>query len=443
MKNFSRREFLQNSSKAILGASLIASPVSSVLATKSRVSPNDKIGIGVIGCKGMGFSNFQEFLKFPEVAPIALCDIDDEVLNGRAKEFQEKTGKKPKLYKDFRKLLENKDIDAVIIGTPDHWHCLNMVYACEAGKDVYVEKPLANSIEECNIMLAAARKYKRVVQVGQWQRSGSHWKTAMDYIHSGALGNISLVKTWIYSPGSNPLPIIPDEPVPAGVDFDMWLGPAPQRSFNRNRFHGSWRYFWDYGGGLMTDWGVHLLDIAFYGMNAPLAKSAIGTGGMFAFPKSSMETPDTQQAIYEFDKFNVIWEHGMGVTGNMYGTKHHGIAFIGSEGTLVIDREKWDIIPEIKDGQYRIPKMPYQMGNHDGLRDHVGNFLECMKTRNKPNADIEIGRNVAINAHMGNIALRTGNKVYWDEKTNKFLNNQEANNLIRPNYRGPWKLPMV
>jgi predicted dehydrogenase len=265
----------------------------------------------------------------------------------------------------------------------------------------------------------------------------------MDYVHSGKLGNISLVKTWIYSRGSNPLPVIPDEPVPAGVDFDMWLGPAPQRSFNRNRFHGSWRYFWDYGGGLMTDWGVHLLDIAFYGMNAPLAKSAIGTGGMFAFPQTSMETPDTQQTVYEFDKFNVIWEHGMGVTGHMYGTGHHGIAFIGSEGTLVVDREKWEVLPEIKDGQYLLPKVPAQPGNYDGLKDHVGNFLDCMKTRNKPNADIEIGRNVAINAHMGNIALRTGRKVYWEESNNQFQNDAEANALVKPNYRGPWKLPLV
>jgi predicted dehydrogenase len=443
MNRFSRRTFVSNTSKIIIGAGLAANPVASAIAANPRISANDKIGIGLIGCRGMGWANFREIIKHPEIDPIAICDIDDEVLNNRGKDFEEMTGKKPQKYKDFRKFLENKDIDAVIIATPDHWHCLNLVQACQAGKDVYVEKPLANSIEECNIMLAAARKHSRVVQVGQWQRSGPHWINAMNYIHEGNLGKISQVKSWLYYPNQTKMEVKPEEPVPAGVDYEMWLGPAPKRPFNRNRFHGSWRYFWDYGGGLMTDWGVHLLDMAFYGMQAPLAKSAIASGGKFAFPDSAMETPDTQNTVYEFEDFQIVWEHGMGVSPNLYHTDQHGVAFAGQNGTLAIDRDKWNILPEVREGKYLIPKIPTQTGNYGGLAEHIANFIDCLKTRKKPNADIEIGRNVAINAHMGNIAYRTGRKIYYDELKNEFKNDPEANALVKPEYSNGWKLPVV
>lgn len=348
MANFSRREFLGSSSKLLAGASIASIPLTQPLTATSYLSPNEKIGIGLIGCKNMGWANLKEHMALPEVECIALCDIDDTVLQDRAVEVQGMTGKKPLLYKDFRKLLENKDIDAVIIGTPDHWHCLMTIYACEAGKDVYVEKPLASSIEECNLMVAAAKKHKRVVQVGQWQRSAPHWQAAIDYVHSGKLGKISLVKNWLYYNNSKKLAVIPDGAAPAGVDYDMWLGPAPKKPFNKNRFHGSWRYFWDYGGGIMTDWGVHLLDMAFYGMHAKTPKSVIATGGKFAFPDSAMETPDMQMTLYDFGDYAVSWEHGMGVSAGLYGNNYCGVAFIGSNGTLVVDREKMAVISGVR-----------------------------------------------------------------------------------------------
>jgi predicted dehydrogenase len=443
MTKNTRREFIQNSSLLLAGAGMSTLPLSSALAAKPRVAPSDKIVVGLIGARNMGWHNLTNFLKHPEVECAALADVDDEVLQGRAKDLEKLTGKKAQLHKDFRKLLDNKDLDAVVIGTPDHWHCLNTVMACEAGKDVYVEKPLANSIEECNIMVAAAKKNKRVVQVGQWQRSGPHWISALDFIHSGKLGKISLVKTWIYNKNYNPMPPKPDAPVPAGLAYDMWLGPAPARPYNANRHHGSWRYFWDYGGGLMTDWGVHMLDIAFQGMKAAVAKSALSSGGRYAFPTSAMETPDTQQAIFDFGDFSIIWEHGMNVSGHMYGTDQHGVAFIGSEGTLVADRNKWQLLPESKNGQYLIPAVPPQSGNYGGLAEHVENFLHCIKTRERPRCDVESARNVAVNCQMGNIAFRTGRKVYWDDAKNQFVNDKEANAFVRPDYRGPWKLPRV
>jgi predicted dehydrogenase len=306
-----------------------------------------------------------------------------------------------------------------------------------------VEKPLASSIEECNLMVAAAKKHKRVVQVGQWQRSAPHWQAAIDYVQSGKLGKIALVKNWLYYNSRKELAVVPDEAPSAGVDYEMWLGPAPKRSFNKNRFHGSWRYFWDYGGGIMTDWGVHLLDMAFYGMNSKTPKSVIATGGKYAFPNSAMETPDMQMALYDFGDYSVSWEHGMGVSAGLYGSNYCGVAFIGTNGTLVVDREKWRLFPESENGQYLIPAMPEQKGSGKDLAHHVRNFMDCIKSRNQPKCDVEIARNVAVNSHLGNIALRTGRKVYWNDAANSFVNDKEANNFIKPVYRNPWKLPVV
>ncbi len=336
--NNSRRQFIKKSIYSASGLTAASLLPGVIKVARSSVSANDKIIVGLIGCNGMGFANLQVFLKQPGVECAALCDVDSNVLNERAADTEEITGNKPELFGDFRKLLEMKDIDAVIIGTPDHWHCLPMVYACEAGKDVYVEKPLANTIEECNIMIKAARKYNRVVQVGQWQRSDPHWQDAVDFVQSGKQGRIRTVKVWSYVGWKSELPVLPDEPVPEGVNYDMWLGPAPGRPFNRNRFHFTFRWYWDYAGGLMTDWGVHLLDYALYGMNQYAPKSVISSGGKYAFPKDARQTPDTQQAIYEFDGFGVIWDHTIGIYGGSYG-RGHGVAFIGEYGTLVVDRE--------------------------------------------------------------------------------------------------------
>ncbi|WP_332369026.1 Gfo/Idh/MocA family protein [Spirosoma telluris] len=268
--NPSRRQFLQNSTQLAASASLTTLLPDEVIASPRLFSAADTVSVGLIGCNSMGWADLTSMLKNPGVRCIALCDVDQNVLNKRAADLAklpsvQASGQKATLYSDFRKLLENKDIDAVIVGTPDHWHCLPTVYACQAGKDVYVEKPLANSIEECDLMVAAARKHKRITQVGQWQRSGPHWKNAIDYVRSGQIGTIRTVKTWAYMPYGKTFPVVANEPVPAGVDYEMWLGPAPKRPFNRNRFHGTFRYFWDYAGGLMTDW-AHTWSILPYGV---------------------------------------------------------------------------------------------------------------------------------------------------------------------------------
>ncbi|MCX6238812.1 MAG: Gfo/Idh/MocA family oxidoreductase [Bacteroidia bacterium] len=433
-----RREFLKSSGTTAAGISL----VSSFSGTMAACSASDKVNVGLVGCNGMGFADLKAFLENPQVECIALCDIDEEVLNRRAADVEKIRGKKPaNLYKDWRKLIENKDIDVVIVGTPDHWHCLIMVAACEAGKDVYCEKPLGNSIAECNLMVKAAQKYKRVVQVGQWQRSDPHWLSAVDFIRSGKLGKIRLVRVFSYQGWCPSIPVLADEPVPAGVDYDMWLGPATKRPFNRNRFHFTFRWFWDYAGGLMTDWGVHLLDYALYGMDVTTPKSIMAMGGKYGYPTDACETPDSLQTIYEFEGFNVMWDHAIGINDGAYG-RNHGLGFVGENGTLVVDRGGWEVIPEVVNGKKRMEAVPLVKGTNEGLKNHVKNFLDCVKSRNpNTNASVEIGAHIAKFSHLGNIAYRSGKKLVWDGT--KFTNDEDANRYLLPGYREPWKLPTI
>jgi predicted dehydrogenase len=368
--------------------------------------------------------------------------VDDTVLQQRSADVEKRQGKKPLLYKDYRKLLENRDINAVIIGTPDHWHCLPFVAACEAGKDIYVEKPLANSIAECDAMVKATRKHNRVVQVGQQQRSSPHFQAAMDFIKSGKIGDLRKVNVWANFNYGIGQPKAPDEPVPQGVDWDMWLGPAPKRSFNKTRFHGSWRMFWDYGGGLLTDWGVHLMDIALWAKDVtqmPLAVQA--SGGNFSFPDHAHETFDTMSVNYQLPGFTINWEHAAGTQTGPYG-RSYGLAFVGNNATLVINRDGWELFPETENGQYKVPAVPKQ-GGGEGHEAHMKNFIECIKTRKDPVCTVENGRLVAAYTHMGNIALRTNTRLEWNNNTKNFGNNAAANALIAPPYRKPWLLPNV
>jgi predicted dehydrogenase len=431
-----RRVFIRNTALTTAALGLVPS-FSSALA---GCAPSDRINVGVIGCNGQGYADLVPFLDHPNVECLALSDIDENVLNRRAADVEKIRGKKPaNLYKDWRKLIDNKDINVVIVGTPDHWHCLQMIAVSDAGKDVYCEKPLGRTIEECNLMVSAAKRNKTVVQVGQWQRSDPHWQDAVSFIQSGKLGKIRLVRVFSYQGWCPSIPVRPDEPVPAGVDYDMWLGPAPSRPFNRNRFHFTFRWFWDYAGGLMTDWGVHLLDYALFGMNVTTPKSVMAMGGKYGYPTDACETPDSLQTIYEFDGFNVMWDHAIGINDGAYG-RNHGLGFVGENGTLVVDREGWEVIPEDVNGKLRMEAVPLKSGNGKGLNYHVTNFLDCVKKRD-PNthASIEIGSHIAKFSAIGNIAYRTGKKLIWDGT--KFTNDTDANNYLIPNYREPWKFP--
>ena len=352
-----RRRFLRQTSTLLGGATLLsAANHPAFAALKSRFPLADQINIGAIGIKGMGWANVTSAVKQPGVNLVALCDVDQNVLDSRLKDLAKLNvdASRIKTYTDYRKLLEQKDIDAVIIGTPDHWHALIMIHACEAGKDVYVEKPIGNSIGECRAMVAAQKRYNRVVQVGQWQRSQQHFRDAVDFIGTGQLGNIRTVKVWCYQGWMKPGPVVPDSAPPPGVDYKTWLGPAQTRPFNSSRFHFNFRWFWDYAGGLMTDWGVHLLDYGLLGMNAPVPKTVVSLGGKFAYPELAQETPDTLTALYEFDNFNLVWDSAMGIDNGSYG-RDHGIAYIGNNGTLVLNRGGWEVLEE-KNSKTKVSK---------------------------------------------------------------------------------------
>lgn len=455
-----RRDFLKNTLAGVAAFGSFSYARGGISEVLGKNAPSNKVKIGLIGCRNQGWSNLKAFLEYPEAECVSLCDIDDEWLNQRAADLEKMTGKKPKqLVKDWRKVIDNKEVDVVIIGTPDHWHCLPLIAACEAGKDAYVEKPLANTIEECDLMVKATRKYNRIVQVGQWQRSDPHWNEAAAYVQSGQLGRIRTVKVWAYQTSKWTLPVVPDSNPPVGVDYDMWLGPAPKRNYNQNRFHYNFRFFWDYAGGLTADWGVHLLDYALKGMNVGLPSHVYGAGGKYGYPDDAMETPDTLMATYQYPGFNIIWDHACGIGNGLFGLRE-GLAFFGENGTMILTRAGWEVRPEQAINSRTFPycypcdkdRMPNTLrmeaveqkkGSGKGLYRHVGNLLECIKTRNLPNCDIAIGAEIAKLSHITNISCRLGTALNWDNENNKFVNNDEANLLAKANYRAPWTLPKL
>jgi len=438
-----RRGFLRNSVYTVAGYGILAAvPMEILAALRKNVSPANNINVGLIGCRGQGWSNLTSMLKISEVQCVAICDVDHNVLDQRKAEL-EKINIKPTAYTDYRKLLEDKNVEVVIIATPDHWHCLQMIDACAAGKDVLVEKPASNSIYEAQLMVLAAKRYNKIVQVNQWQRSQQHFQNAIAFVHSGKLGNISSTKAWMYRGGTTALPVLPDEPVPAGVDYDMWLGPAQKHPFNKNRFHYEFRWFWDYAGGLMTDWGVHLIDMVLMGMNAETPRSVVASGGKYIFPGDARETPDLETVVYDYGNFQMIWEHNMALGSGPYGMQH-GIAFIGTNGTLLLNRSGWEVKPDKQKDQLKMEAVPWQASVDRGLDKHMVNFIEVVKSRKRElsNCPIEAGARVAINAHMGNIAQRTGEKIFWDASLNKFTS-RKADELVKPAYHNGWKLPKM
>ena len=441
----SRRNFIRQT--ALASGATILSPAlsSSAFANwKKSIAPSDQINIAAIGINGMGWSNVTAALKVPGINLVGLCDVDSTVLDKRMGELKKNNqdGKIIKNHGDYRELLDRKDVDAVIIGTPDHWHALQMIHACEAGKHVYVEKPVGNSIAECRAMVKAQIRYNKVVQAGQWQRSQQHFTDAINFVHSGQLGNIRTVKVWCYLDWKQPLEKKPNGPVPPCVDYTRWLGPAPKREFNPNRFHFTFRWFWDYAGGLMTDWGVHLLDYALMGMKVANPKSIVSVGGKFAKPDSADETPDTLMVLYEFENFNIVWDHAIGIGNGNYG-KDHGIAFIGTNGTLVLNRKGWEVIEEKKNAQ-KVSK-EFIAASDVGLDKHWVNFAEVIRSGNLSDlrCPIQAGSDIACLSQMGNIAYRSGQKVHWDAGKQAFKEEAINRQYLSKAYYNGYQLPKV
>lgn len=396
----------------------------------------ERVTLGVIGCGGRGRFVMQRLLE-KKADFSCLCDPDANQI-ARAKKLLPGAVASEK---DFRRVLDRKEVDAVLIATPDHWHALPFVAAVQAGKDVYMEKPTAYSVAESRAMVDAANRSKCVVQIGTQQKSGEHYRRAVEQIRKGEIGTVSRVRWWNVFNNSfgsgggrgggigNP----PDGPPPAGVDYDWWLGPAPLRPFNPNRFHWNYVYFWGYAGGMMSGWAVHHVDIVHWamGVDAPHAVSA--AGGKFVL-SDSRETPDTLDALFEYKGFVMQGSIYHGNARPIEG-RDMGIAFYGDRATLVIDRNGYEVWPE-GDAKQAV-KSPGS--DQDGA--HARNFLEAVRSRSKPFSDIEGGHKASIPALLANISYRTGRKLRWDAAKERFVGDAEADQYLSREYRKPWVLP--
>ena len=429
MGGISRRNFMKGASLALAATAM--------QATNSKaVSANDKIVVGAIGCGGIGRVNMETFLHHQDVDCAVVCDVDTRHLELGAQIVEARRNHLPEMVHDFRRVLERNDLDAVIVSTPDHWHALPTIYACQAGLDVYCEKPLGKSIDEGRAMLEAAKENNSVAQMGTHWRSGVNIADAVSFIQSGKAGKIRFVRAWSYLDWVGGIGNPPDGTPPAEADYDFWLGPAPERPFNPNRFHFNLRWFWDYAGCLIYECGVHLLNICQWAMGPEMPRRVSSTGGRFVVDDNS-ETPDTQVALYEFADYSLVFEQQM-LGGIGPGGKPHGMLFCGSEGTVLITESSWEFIPEPKK---RDLEPITESFSSDPRLAHVRNFLDCVKSREQPVQNFEISHFVSTIAHLGNLAFRTGAEVHWDEVTERVTNNPEADALVACAYRSPWTLP--
>jgi len=398
-------------------------------------SANDKLVIGLIGCGGMGAANMRNLMNFNDVEVAALCDVDDNRVPNDLRDVEKKYGKRPDVYKDYRKILDRKDIDAIIVGTPDHWHALVLIHACEAGKDAYCEKPLSHDIVEAVSMSEAVKRHKRVVQCGTWQRSTREFTDAIDYVRSGKLGKIVLCRAWISDDfkAGHQKPTTP----PAGLDYDTWVGPAEFVPYQSNRCHFNWRWFMNFGGGLSTDWGVHMMDIALLGMSKGqdlVMPTSVSTfGGLRVFTDDDRNAPDTMEAIYDFKdpEFTMHWSIGR----DHPEKEGHGTEFVSADGrTLRVWRGGWKILDP---GGKELPKEQAAPPP-----DHWRDFVDCVKTRSTPRASLPSVAQTTVVCHLSNVAMFAGETVHWDAKRQDIAGRAGKNtqSYHRP-YRKGYSLP--
>ena len=408
---------------------------------------NDRIRVSFIGVGRQGSGNLRSAMAQPNVEVVSICDVYQPNLekaiaaSARGPKNEPEARPAAKGVADFREVLADKSVDAVAISTPDHWHPYMTVEACKAGKDVYVEKPICVAIEEGRKMVQAARKYNRVVQAGTQQRSGLHFQKAAEIVRNGELGKVTFCRTWTYG-NQDPAGIgnPPDSAPPPDLDWEMWLGPAPERAYNKNRFgidpkaFSHFRWFWDYAGGMMTDWGIHQLDIVQMAFNELPPKAITALGGKY-FIKDNRETPDTLQVTYEYPNGMIVtYENRLFNSSGVLG-KSGGIMFHGDKGTLFVDRAGYQVIPE-KNSTLQASEA--KNTNNNG-QDHWKNFIECIKTRQRPISDIEIAHRSTSTALLGNVALRSKLRIDWDGEK-ETTSEAAARQYLKREYRKPWKL---
>jgi predicted dehydrogenase len=438
-----RRDFVKTTASAAAAGTLGLN-----IKTKAN-SPNDTIRIAVVGFRGQGGSHIRNYMKMQNVEVAALCDVDESVLAKGVAEVA-KSGKKPATFSDIRKLLEDKSIDAISVATPNHWHSLIGIWACQAGKDVYVEKPCSHTYWEGKQLVAAARKYNRIVQHGTNSRSSVALREAMQLLRDGVIGDVYMARglcfKWRDTIGKKA-----DEAVPNGVNYDIWLGPAPKRAFNPNRFHYNWHWNWDYGNGDLGNQGIHEMDICRWGLGVTSPTKVQSMGGHFMFD-DDQQTPNTQVASFEFNKDGkkvmLVYEVRHWITNHEAGIGEKvnpetgakdsntiGNIFYGSKGYMAIDG-------------YTSYKVFLGKNQEPGPASVKGgstweNFIQAMRTRKRSDlhAEIEEGHLSSSLVHLANISYKTGRTINFDPVKEQIINDAEASKMMRREYRAPFVVP--
>jgi predicted dehydrogenase len=418
-------------------------------ASAQRVmGANDRVRVGLVGCGGRGRYVAGFMREAPNVEFVACADV----YLPNAQRARDWAGPDATAYQDFRKLLERKDVDAVQVATPDHWHAAVAVLACQAGKDVYVEKPLSHNIREGRAMVEAARRHNRIVMAGMQHRSAPHYKEVQNIVQSGQLGKVHFVRVWNYvNMSPHGIGREPDAAVPDGLDWDFYLGPAPKVPFNRKRFLGSFRFFRDYAGGYITDYGTHRFDTVHQIMGATAPKTVCATGRKFHIDDSG-DIPDVMQVTYEYPDFVLSYEaillSGVGAAARTPGMKYynargefdrpHGEAYYGTAGTLFADRIGYEIYPDDKPEGGKAPERMH-MNTTDATRLHAARFIECVRSRQRPEADVEVGHRSTTVPLLGNVSYDTGRKIVWDAEKERCVGDPEADLKLGRIARKEWK----
>jgi predicted dehydrogenase len=392
---------------------------------------------------GRGSYHADAYSQMPQCRVAGVCDVNQAQAERAVARVEKATGAKPKSWSDMRQVFADKDIDAVSITTPNHWHALSTIWACQAGKDVYCEKPACHNVWEGRRMVEAARKYKRMVQVGSQSRTTAHKIRAMQLLHEGVIGKVYLAKGLCYKRRKS-IGHTPDEPVPAGLNWDLFLGPAPMRPYTKNRYAYNWHWFWDTGNGDIGNQGVHEMDIARWGLNKPgLPKSVVSTGGKFAYV-DDQETPNTQLATFDYGDCQLVFEVRGLLTGDEGGIAFDGPnvignLFYGSEGWMAVDLKGFQVYK----GESREKVMDEKCAEPQlwDTRPHMANFLKAVRDRKGLTADVETGVISACLCHLANISYRTGRKLSFDAAADHFTGDAEANRLLTRPYRAPYTVP--
>lgn len=442
MPELSRRHFTRAASMA------------TALSYSRILGANDRLQIGYIGTGNRGTQVHEAFMEHGDQVTVALCDLREDYIDLNAK-ISRAT---PKKYKDYKKLLEDKDVQAVVIATPDHWHALQFVDACHAGKDVYVEKPLSLTVWEGRRMVEVAQQTKRVTQVGIHRRSGKFLKEAVDYVRSGALGPITVAKGWhLQNEWPNGIGNPPDGKPMSEQEWDQWLGPAPKVPYNENRMYYRFRWFNNYSGGQLTNFGVHYMDMLRWALGKEAPRAVTAMGGKFAV-KDNREVPDTMEALWDFDGTMVVFSqyNANNAPGN---AQNADMEIRGTKGTMYLHSNRWEVVSEKNSNLLVTARTPVDREKEKAYRPslktamegrvvkgsadtafHARNFIDCVKSRATCNCDILDGHRSTAATLIAGIALRTHSYLEWDAKSEKFTNNAAANRLLSYQYRAPYKL---